>query len=122
MDTVSLKEFLELKIDCERQLRQSERKDDKEAVGTAFETQQTALREAKSEAEKQYEQLNDVRVRFVSKEVYDKDIKDRDDREESLKKEQAVLFRWAMLAFVTMGLTIIGLGLTVVGMLMSWRT
>jgi hypothetical protein len=106
----ALEKFLTLKIDGNKELQQSERKDDKAAVETAFKSQQTALQEAKAEAEKKNEQLNDVRLRFVSKEVYDKYIKD-----------QGALFKWGMIGFITMGLTIIGLGLTVIGMLMSWK-
>lgn len=63
-----------------------------------FQAQQDALLTAERESEKKNAELNDVRHRFIPREVFD-----------TYKDEQAKKARSALITFVVMGLTIIGL-------------
>jgi hypothetical protein len=85
--TVSLKEHFESLLD-EHDKRYSQKFDD----------MQRALNLAREESEKKNAELNDVRHRFIPREVFDS------YREQQVRRSRAII-----VTFVLMGLTIIGL-------------
>ncbi len=68
---------------------------------------QRAVELAAAEAEKKNAELNDVRFRFIPREVFEQ------YRDEQMKRNRAVI-----VGFITAGLAIIALGLTLLGMLL----
>jgi hypothetical protein len=87
----TLKEHFESLLD-EKDLRYTQK----------FESLDTALKVAASETDKKNTELNDVRHRFIPREVFD-----------SYKEEQSKKSRATIIMFVLMGLSIIGLLLQV---------
>jgi hypothetical protein len=92
-DDVSLKEYFEAILN-EKDKRYGER----------FAAQERANTIARDEADKKNAELNDVRYRFVSREVFDAYV-----------KEQTNKGRATIALFITMGLAIVGLVLKVLG-------
>lgn len=121
-EEISLREHLESKITANDRRYSELREADKRAVDKAFETQQTALQEAKADADRKNSELNDVRLRFVSRETFEKDSNDRDEKFDNFKKDQQASFRWMAGLLITAGIAIVGLTITIIGMLMSWKT
>jgi len=89
--TVTLKEHFEAVLD-EKEQRYLQR----------FDSQEQALRVAANETDKKNAELNDVRLRFIPREVF-----------ESYKEEQSKRGRAMIITFIVMGLTIVGLVLQV---------
>lgn len=90
-ETVSLKDhFLALLAEIDKRYVQK------------FEDMQRALDVAANEAEKKNTELNDVRHRFIPREVFD-----------SYKDQQIRRGRAVIITFVCMGLTIVGLVLQI---------
>jgi hypothetical protein len=90
-ETVSLKEHFEsLLIESDKRYAQK------------FDDLQRALAVAAHEAEKKNAELNDVRHRFIPREVFDS------YRESQLRRSRAII-----VTFVLMGLTIVGLVLQI---------
>lgn len=87
METVSLKEYFESLLgETEKRYREQ------------FESLQRAIQLAARESEKKNEELNDVRHRFIPREVFDA------YKEQQLRRGKSII-----VTFVVMGLTIVGL-------------
>ncbi len=104
----TLKEHFE-DINAERTLRYDDRFAGQETANKiALASLQREADAYKAEADKKNVELNDVRHRFIPREVFD-----------AYKEDQTKRMRAMLGTLIVMGLTIVGLGLTLIGILIK---